>query len=188
MHHFNISLHFPINDYSIIPLFCFPVSLLSYDCNFPVFLIIFFTLVCLRLWCFFVFSIICFPVFLYFPCFSNYLFSCLFVWVCCASEQVAPKPLVWVSPPWLAKQPAGQPNIFFVDYFFKYFSVFHVLIHICMFYISDLYILDDHICMIRMYAIISKLEESGQLHPLLACGSFFQPMWCTLHVDSRHLS
>ena len=160
MHHFNISLHFPINDYSIIPLFCFAVSLvslLSYDCNFPVFQIIFFTLVCLRLWCFFVFSIICFPVFLYFPCFSNYLFSCLFVWVCCASEQVAPKPLVWVSPPWLAKQPAGQPNTFgwiFLHIYLQCFPCFNSYLYVLYFlfvYIRWLYLYDSymlkHLCM-----------------------------------------
>ena len=151
MHHFTISLHFPFNDYSIIPLSCFPVSLLSYDFNFPVFLAICFVFVCLRFWCFFVYSIKCFPFLLYFPCFSNYLFSCLFVWVCCASEQVAPKPLVWVSPPWLAKQPAGQPNIFLWIIFYMFFcNVFHVLIHICKSYIFYLYLSDDYIFMIHI--------------------------------------
>ena len=39
-----------------------------------------------------------------------------------------------------------------------------------------------------MYEMMRKLEESRHLYPLLDCGSFFQPIWCTLHVDSRHLS
>ena len=199
MHHFNISLHFPINDdYSIIPLFCFAVSLvslLSYDCNFPVFLIIFFALVCLRLWCSFCIFNYMFSCFLVFSLFFQlfvFLFVCLSllcVWASCSKASC-------LSFSALTGQATGRPTKHtFCGLFFTYFSVYHVLIHICMFYISYLYILDDHICMIRMlknlcmYAIISKLEESGQLHiTLLACGSFFQPIWCTLHVDSRHLS
>ena len=123
---------------------------------------------------FLVFPIICFPV-------------CLFEFVVRLSKLLQSLLFEFLRPDWPSNRQANQTYFLWII-FFTYFSDFHVLIHICMFCISDLYILDDHICMIRMYAIISKLEESGQLHPLLACGSFFQPIWCALHVESRHLS
>ena len=147
MHHFNISLHFPINDYSIIPLFCFTVSLislLSYDCNFPVFLIIFFTLVCLRLWCFFVFSIICFPVYFLVPIFLVFPIICfpvcLFEFVVRLSKLLQSLLFEFLRPDWPSNRQANQTYflwiIFYIFFCFPYFNSYLYVLYFRFVYIG----------------------------------------------------